>query len=98
MISCATMNLKPAVIELDVGPASKCPLWVKSRHSHCTNTCQRGERDDSSCPLWVKSRHVQRKNQCPLYPRKRHQMRQMECLLWANSGHCGPRNAPVHAA
>ena len=22
------MNLKPAVIELDVGPASKCPLWV----------------------------------------------------------------------
>ena len=22
------MNVKPAVIELDVGPASKCPLWV----------------------------------------------------------------------
>jgi hypothetical protein len=27
MISPATMSLKPAVIELDVGPASKCPLW-----------------------------------------------------------------------
>jgi DNA-binding transcriptional LysR family regulator len=31
MISRATMNLKPAIIELDVGPASKCLLWVKSR-------------------------------------------------------------------
>src|SRR5262249_52614960 len=36
MISRATMNLKPAVIELDVGPTSKCPLWVKSRHMQCT--------------------------------------------------------------
>jgi len=36
MISPATVNLKPAVIELDVGPASKCPLWlcaVRRRHS-----------------------------------------------------------------
>ena len=31
MISRATMNLKAAVIELDVGAASKCPLWVKRR-------------------------------------------------------------------
>src|SRR6516165_3842614 len=32
MISRATMNLKPAVIELNVGPASKCLLWVISGH------------------------------------------------------------------
>jgi hypothetical protein len=30
MISPATMNLKPAVVELDVGPVPKCPLWVDS--------------------------------------------------------------------
>src|SRR5215471_8174290 len=33
MISRATMNLKPAVIELNVGPASKCLRWVISGHS-----------------------------------------------------------------
>src|SRR5215467_12105741 len=32
MISPATMSLNPAVIELDVGPASRCPLWVTSGH------------------------------------------------------------------
>ena len=35
MISSATMNLRTAVIELDVGPTSKCPLWVKSGHTNC---------------------------------------------------------------
>src|SRR5215475_6268239 len=39
MISHATMNLKPAAIELDVGAASKCPLWVKSRHVQCKQVC-----------------------------------------------------------
>ena len=39
MISRATMNLKPAVIELDVGPASECPLWVKSGHVYCNSPC-----------------------------------------------------------
>ena len=33
------MNLKPAVIELDVGPASKCPLWVKSGHVQRKSSC-----------------------------------------------------------
>jgi hypothetical protein len=27
-----TMHPKPAVIELDLGPASKCPLWINSKH------------------------------------------------------------------
>ena len=39
MISRATMNLKPVVIELDGGPIWKCPLWVKSRHLQCTPSC-----------------------------------------------------------
>jgi len=30
MISRATMNLKPAVIELDFGPSSKRPFWIRS--------------------------------------------------------------------
>jgi hypothetical protein len=32
-------------IELDVGPASKCPLWVKSRHM----------RRNKACPLYPNS-------------------------------------------
>jgi hypothetical protein len=39
MLSRVTMNLKPAVIELDVGPTSKCPLWVISGHLHCNRPC-----------------------------------------------------------
>jgi hypothetical protein len=39
MISPATMNLKPAVIELDIGPGSKCPLWVISGHVQCKTAC-----------------------------------------------------------
>src|SRR5262245_63618841 len=34
------------MIELDVGPASKCPLWVKSRHV----------RRKTSCPLYPRKR------------------------------------------
>jgi hypothetical protein len=33
MISEATVNIEPAVIELDLGPASKRPLWVISRNA-----------------------------------------------------------------
>ena len=39
MISRATMNLKPVVIELDGGPIWKCPLWVKSRHVQRNSRC-----------------------------------------------------------
>jgi hypothetical protein len=39
MISRATMNLKPVVIELDDGPIWKCPLWVISGHVQCTHAC-----------------------------------------------------------
>ena len=39
MISDATINIEPAVIELDLGPASKRPLWVKSRHVQRTSRC-----------------------------------------------------------
>jgi len=46
MISHATMNQKPEVIELDVGPVSKRPLWVKSRHV----------RRKKACPLCTRKR------------------------------------------
>ena len=39
MISRATMNLKPVVIELDSGPIWKCPLWVISGHMQCKKAC-----------------------------------------------------------
>ena len=39
MISRATMNQKPEVIELDVGPASTCLLWVRSGHLQCKHRC-----------------------------------------------------------
>ena len=35
MISDATINIEPAVIELDLGPASERPLWVMSGHMQC---------------------------------------------------------------
>jgi hypothetical protein len=38
------------------GAATRCPLWVKSRH------LQR----NTSCPLYPNSRHVRRTSRCPL--------------------------------
>src|SRR5262249_16306561 len=38
-VDCLGVGVK---IELDHGPinAPSCPLWVKSRHVHCTSPCQ----------------------------------------------------------
>src|SRR5215475_1093884 len=51
MISRATMNLKPAVIELDVGAASKCPLWVKRRQLQPNGTSALPSKADSCSAL-----------------------------------------------
>src|SRR6516162_714680 len=51
MISRATMNLKPAVIELNVGPASKCLLWVISGHSLRFARCPVSPKADISSVL-----------------------------------------------
>jgi len=37
MISDATISIELAAIELDLGPASKRPLWVKSGHCCASN-------------------------------------------------------------
>ena len=54
------MNLKPAAIELDVGAASKCPLWVKSGHMQRNSPCLLYPESDikcdlRECPLWARS-------------------------------------------
>src|SRR5262245_66542663 len=36
---------------------NQCPLWVKSRHVHCT----------SPCPLYPRKRHQTRHMECPLW-------------------------------
>ena len=64
MISPATMILKPAVIELDVGPVSKCPLWVKSRHVRRKKRCP-------ALPPIATAKADFRTRSCPLYPLKR---------------------------
>ena len=63
MISRATMNLKPVVIELDGGPIWKCPLWVKSRHVQRKKHVR----------FTPESRHVQRNSACPLCANSGHE-------------------------
>src|SRR5262249_32553662 len=80
MISRATMNLKPAVIELDLGPSSKRPFWIRSGcvcavHSLMSalgqkRTCAMQE-PMSALPPIATAKADFRKPACPLYPQKR---------------------------
>ena len=80
MISRATMNLKPVVIELDFGPSSKRPFWIRSGcvcavHSLMSALGQKqtyaSQKAMSALPPIATAKADFSKGPCPLYPRKR---------------------------
>src|SRR5215813_15560860 len=72
MISDATINLEPVVIELDLGPPSKRPLWVRSGHM----------RRNKRCPLYTRKRRCAVQTRMSALGQKRTFCTAVEALLF----------------
>ena len=71
MISDATINIEPAVIELDLGhPRQNVRFGSKADMCECKKPC----------PLYPESGHVRCKNKCPLCAKSGH--RSVLLLIW----------------